>query len=72
MGPQGPAGTNAQAVTGSLLYLIQGAAPPAGYTRIGSFRQEINVPRNEQNGRRGDDRDDGRERTIVVNVYVKQ
>jgi hypothetical protein len=42
--------------------LDTGATPPAGYVRIGSFRQEVNDP---QGGRGGGG-------TILVHVYVKQ
>jgi hypothetical protein len=82
-GPQGPRGfpgadgTNATSVAGSLLYMIEGATPPPGYVRKGSFRQELNEP---QGGRKGRDDDDRRDKghadqrggTIVVVVYLKK
>lgn len=50
-GPQGPAGPAGSAPAGSLLFLLEGAEAPAGYTRLGSYREE-NVDRGGRRGRR--------------------
>lgn len=39
-GPAGPAGPAGSAVSGSLLFLIEGSAEPSGYVRVGSYREE--------------------------------
>jgi len=65
-GPAGPGGT-ANLPAGTILYLRQGATPPAGFVRLGSFRQELNSGERGRNGR-----DDDRERTLVIVVFMKQ
>jgi len=42
-GPQGPAGGAADLVSGSLLMLPEGVAPPANYSRVGSFTQDVDT-----------------------------
>lgn len=74
MGPAGPQGLPGAAGStnwpaGAILYLRQGAAPPAGFVRLGSFRQELN---SGERGRGPNGRDDGRDATIVIVVYMKQ
>ena len=39
-GPQGAPGVNAEQVSGSILLMVPGAAPPAGYVFVGTFREE--------------------------------
>ena len=40
-GPQGPAGSGADAPAGSLIFLAKGSIMPAGYIYIGSAKQTI-------------------------------
>lgn len=42
-GPQGPSGAAAALVSGSLLMLQEGVAPPANYARVGSFIQDLDT-----------------------------
>jgi hypothetical protein len=75
-GPQGPKGDKGDpgvgvagesVPSGTVIFLIAGTPPPAGYTLIGAFSQEIRQPRV------GRDRRDGGDRTqkVQFNVYRK-
>lgn len=58
-GPQGPAGV---AIKGSLLLLLDGDHPPAGYKRLGSYREE----------RVDLDRPGGRKVKLTIVIWQKQ
>lgn len=70
IGPTGPAGSDATAVTGSLLYLPAGIAPPAGYVFVGSFQQSLRPNVALPNGQT--ETNGGAEVKISINVYRKQ
>lgn len=78
MGPQGPAGPqgvagNTNWPIGSVLYLVDGAAPPPGFVLLGSFKQEFKTPDGRNNGRgRDDDRDNGASRSVIIKFYVRR
>ena len=74
MGPAGPAGPAGTATwpSGAILHLRQGAAPPPGFVRLGSYRQELNSGNPGRNDRDNDDRGRGNGNTIVIVIYMKQ
>ena len=54
--------------SGSVIYLRQGATPPAGFTLIGSFKQSLGgVGAKSKDGR---SKDGGN--TITLYIYLKQ
>lgn len=67
-GPAGPTGEGL--ISGSLLFLAEGVAPPAGYALVGSYELDLvtPVPTPGQNAANAQ----GRKTRIRLNVYVRQ
>ncbi len=72
-GPQGPPGTAGLPV-GTLLYLVDGAAPPPGFVLLGTFKQEFKTPKQPGKGRDDKSRDDGKgpADSVTIKLYVKR
>jgi hypothetical protein len=62
-GPMGPKGdTGASVPSGTVIFLLQGTPPPAGYTLIGTFTEDV---------KSGDGDRDDRRVTLTFRVYRK-
>lgn len=70
-GPQGPAGpagaAGAGAFPGALQFVVRGTAVPAGYTRVGSYRQ----PLNGDSAKSRDGKSNDNDRVLVIDIYRK-
>lgn len=59
IGPQGETGPKGEGlVSGSLLHLIEGIEPPAGYTRLGSYKLKLKNANYKKHGPKKHDDDD--------------
>ena len=70
IGPSGPKGQDAQFATGTVLYLTHGDVPPAGFSFVGYFEQDLKVVNDRDHDHERDDRR-VRHITLRVDVYRK-